>query len=82
VLGTGIVFALWHLVVTFRSVAESQVVEAARLIALGYLGSLFGLFVGGAALALLRWPTGGVAGPFFLHWIVVALMTLAVWLWA
>ena len=80
VLGTGIVFALWHVVITFKSVAESEVVEAAPLIALGYMGSLLGLFVGGAAFALLRWRTGGVAGPFFFHWIVVALMTLTVWL--
>jgi membrane protease YdiL (CAAX protease family) len=80
VLGTGIVFALWHVVITFKSVAESEVVEAAPLIALGYLGSMLGLFVGGAAFALLRWRTGGVAGPFFFHWIVVALMTLTVWL--
>jgi membrane protease YdiL (CAAX protease family) len=80
VLGTGVVFALWHGVITFKSVAESQVVEAAPLIALGYLGSLLGLFVGGAAFALLRWRTGGVAGPFFFHWMVVALMTLTVWL--
>jgi membrane protease YdiL (CAAX protease family) len=80
VLGTGVVFALWHVVITFKSVAESEVVEGAPLIALGYLGSLLGLFVGGAAFALLRWRTGGVAGPFFFHWIVVALMTLAIWL--
>jgi membrane protease YdiL (CAAX protease family) len=80
VLGTGIVFVLWHVVITFKSVTESEVVEAAPFIALGYLGSLLGLFVGGAAFALLRWRTGGVAGPFFFHWIVVALMTLAVWL--
>lgn len=80
VLGTGIVFALWHIVITFNSVRESEVVEAAPLIALGYLGSLLGLFAGGAAFALLRWRTGGVAGPFFFHWVVVALMTLTVWL--
>lgn len=80
VLGTGIVFALWHIVITFNSVRESEVVEAAPLIALGYLGSLLALFVGGAAFALLRWRTGGVAGPFFFHWIVVALMTLTIWL--
>ena len=80
VLGTGTVFALWHVVITFKTVAESEVVEAAPLIALGYLGSLLGLFVGGAAFALLRWRTGGVAGPFFFHWTVVALMTLTVWL--
>jgi membrane protease YdiL (CAAX protease family) len=80
VLGTGVVFALWHVVITFNSVRESEVVDAAPLIALGYLGSLLGLFVGGVAFALLRWRTGGVAGPFFFHWIVVALMTLTVWL--
>jgi len=80
VLGTGVVFALWHVVITFKSVMESEVVEAAPLIALGYLASLLGLFVGGAAFALLRWRTGGVAAPFFFHWIVVALMTLTVWL--
>jgi hypothetical protein len=55
-------------------------VESAPLVALAYFGSLLGLFVGGAAFALLRWRTGGVAGPFFFHWIVVALMTVTVWL--
>jgi membrane protease YdiL (CAAX protease family) len=80
VLGTGVVFALWHTVITFKSVSEAEVVESAPLVALAYLGSLAGLFVGGVAFALLRWRTGGVAGPFFFHWIVVALMTLAVWL--
>ena len=80
VLGTGVVFALWHTVITFRSVTEAEVVEFAPLVALGYVGSLLGLFVGGIAFALLRWRTGGVAGPFFFHWIIVALMTLAVWL--
>jgi membrane protease YdiL (CAAX protease family) len=80
VLGTGVVFALWHTVITFRSVTGAEVVDSAPLIALGYAGSLLGLLVGGAAFALLRWRTGGVAGPFFVHWIVVALMTLAVWL--
>ena len=80
VLSTGVVFALWHIVITFNSVSDSEVVEAAPLVALGYLASLLGLFLGGAAFALLRWRTGGVAGPFFVHWIVVALMTLTVWL--
>jgi membrane protease YdiL (CAAX protease family) len=80
VLSTGIVFALWHVVITFKTVTGSEVVEGAPFIALGYLGSLIGLFVGGAAFALLRWRTGGVTGPFFFHWIVVALMTLTVWL--
>lgn len=50
------------------------------LLALGYLGCLLGLFLGGVAFALLRWRTDGVAGPFFLHWVVVALMIMAVWL--
>jgi len=80
VLCTSVVFALWHTVITFKSVSGAEVVDWAPLVALGYLGSLLGLFVGGAAFALLRWRTGGVAGPFFFHWIVVALMTLTVWL--
>ena len=80
VLGTGVVFALWHTVITFKSVTEADVVGSAPLIGLGYAGSLMGLFVGGVAFALLRWRTGGVAGPFFFHWIIVALMTLGVWL--
>jgi membrane protease YdiL (CAAX protease family) len=80
VLATGVVFAFWHTVITFRSVTNAEVVESVPLIALGYLAALLGLFVGGAAFALLRWRAGGVAGPFFVHWIIVAFMTLAVWL--
>lgn len=80
VLGTGVVFALWHMVITFKSVLEAEVVEWAPLVALGYIGSLLGLFAGGVAFALLRWRAGGVGGPFFFHWIIVALMTTTAWL--
>ena len=79
VMGTSAVFALWHLVITFGSVADSEVVEGPALIVLGYVGSLLALFIGGLFFALLRWRTGSVAGPFFVHWLTVALMTLAVW---
>ncbi len=79
VLGTAVVFALWHVVITFGTVADSEVVEQPALIALGYIGSLLGLFIGGLFFAVLRWRTGSVAGPFFFHWLIVGLMTLAVW---
>ena len=58
-LGTGVVFALWHVVITFRErggVRGNGGQRPSLLWAL--LWSLLGLFVGGAAFALLRWRSG------------------------
>lgn len=78
-LGTALVFALWHTAITSMTVAESGVVQAQPLVALGVLVSLAGLFVGGLIFAWLRWRTGSIGAAVGLHWSVVSAMTVAVW---
>jgi membrane protease YdiL (CAAX protease family) len=79
-LWTSAAFALWHIVISSRTVMESGLAESVPLVALGVILSLGGTFVGGLAFAYLRWRTGSIVAPFFVHWLAVALMTTAVWL--
>lgn len=77
--GTALVFALWHTAITSMTVAESGVVDARALLALGVALSLAGLFVGGLIFAWLRWRTGSIGAAVGLHWSVVSAMTIAMW---
>ena len=78
-LATALVFCLWHVVITSRSVAESGVVESPPLVAAGVVVSLAGLFVGGLLFAYLRWHTRSIAAAVMAHWLIVALMSVTVW---
>jgi membrane protease YdiL (CAAX protease family) len=73
------VFALWHVVISSRTVAESGVVDAPAAVAAGVVVSLLGLFAGGLIFAYLRWHTRSIAAAAVAHWLIVALMTVAVW---
>ncbi|MDZ4277738.1 MAG: CPBP family intramembrane glutamic endopeptidase [Dehalococcoidia bacterium] len=79
VLATAGVFALWHAVITSRTVAESGVVSSPPMVALGVIVSLAGLFVGGLIFAYLRWHTRSIAAATVAHWLIVAGMVVAVW---
>ena len=72
---TAFAFALWHLVINYRTIQETNVGDSAALAALAQAGSLAGLFVGGLFLSLLRHYTGNLAGPIAFHWLVVVAMT-------
>ena len=78
-LATALVFSLWHVVITSRSVAESGVVDSPVLVAAGVVVSLGGLFMGGLIFAYLRWHTRSIAAPVMAHWLIVALMSVTVW---
>ena len=78
-LGTSVVFALWHVVITSRTVVESGVVDHAAAVAAGVLVSLLGLFAGGLIFAYLRWHTRSAAAAVMAHWLIVAAMSTAVW---
>jgi len=77
---SSLVFALWHVVITSRTVVESDVVDYAWLLPPAIVLCLGGTFVGGLVFGFLRRRTGHVVGPFMVHWLTVALMSLAVWL--
>jgi membrane protease YdiL (CAAX protease family) len=80
VLASAVVFAAWHLVITSRTVAESGVVDAPAAVATGVLVSLAGLFVGGLIFGWLRWRARSIAAAVVAHWLIVAAMASAVWL--
>jgi membrane protease YdiL (CAAX protease family) len=77
--GTSVTFALWHGVITSKTVIDSGVVDAPLATAGGVALSLAGLFVGGLIFAYLRWHTRSIAAAVVAHWLIVALMTVAVW---
>lgn len=79
ILVTSVTFALWHCVITSRTVIDSGVVETPLATAGGVLVSLVGLFIGGLIFAYLRWHTRSIAAAVVAHWLIVALMTVAVW---
>ena len=76
---TSLVFMLWHIVITSRTVAESGVVDGPPMVALGVIVSLAGLFVGGLVFAYLRWHTRSIAAAVVAHWLIVAAMVVTVW---
>ena len=78
VLAANAAFALWHVVITLRTASESSV-AAARLVPIALLSGLVGVFGGGVIFSLLRLRTGRLAGSVIAHWMVDALMTVAVY---
>lgn len=72
-------FTLWHLVVNARTVLDTTFAVSPLLNAGKYVGSLATVFVGGVVFALVRWRTGSFVYSALTHWLVVGLLTLAVW---
>jgi membrane protease YdiL (CAAX protease family) len=73
ILATNTAFALWHLVVNYRTVFETNV-TATGLVPLALIGGLAGVLAGGVIFSVLRQRTGALAGSVFAHWVVDALM--------
>jgi membrane protease YdiL (CAAX protease family) len=71
---SSLTFALWHLVINFRTIQGTEVASPAALAASAQVVSLFGLFLGGLFLGLLRQRTGNLAGCMVFHWLVVTAM--------
>lgn len=74
------IFTLWHLVVNARTVLATNFAASPLLLMGSYVGSLATIFVGGVVFALVRWRTGSFVYSALTHWIVVGLMTLAMWI--
>jgi membrane protease YdiL (CAAX protease family) len=73
--GSSLTFALWHLVISYRTIQDTGAADSAALAALAYLASLAGVFVGGLFLVLLRQRTGNLAGSVVFHWLAVVAMS-------
>jgi membrane protease YdiL (CAAX protease family) len=72
---SSLTFALWHLVINFRTIQNTEVASPAALAALAQMASLFGLVLGGLFLGLLRQRTGNLASCIVFHWLVVTAMS-------
>ncbi len=72
---SSLTFALWHLVINFRTIQNTEVASPAALAALAQIGSMFGLVLGGLFLGLLRQRTGNLASCVVFHWLVVTAMS-------
>jgi tRNA pseudouridine32 synthase/23S rRNA pseudouridine746 synthase len=79
IIASSAVCALWHIVITPSTVAESGFVDRGPAVAIGVAVSLIGLFVGGLIFAYLRWRTQSIAAAVVAHWLIVAIMVIAVW---
>ena len=81
---TNVVFALWHLVINAQSVQQNALalpfIPPAAAQAIGYLGSLIAVGVGGLVLSILRERTNHLAASICMHWVTVAAVTLLVYL--
>ena len=74
-LASSAVFALWHLVISYRTIQDTNVASPAGLALVAILASLLGVFVGALFLGYLRQRTGNLAGSLVFHWLVVVAMS-------
>jgi membrane protease YdiL (CAAX protease family) len=71
-------FALWHVTVNVLTLGETNVTSAGMApFPLAVAGGLLSVFVAGLVFGALSLHTGGLAAPWLAHWVVDALMLLA-----
>ncbi len=70
VLRSSTVFMLWHAVVNYHTLSNTNLAEAPLLLALGVAGAHIGVFIGGVAFCLLRLRTRHMVAPVIAHWAV------------
>ena len=74
VLLVAVTFALWHLVINFRTVQDTSAGESVGLAVLAQLASMIGLILGSVFMSVLRLRSGSLAAPIAFHWLVVVAM--------
>lgn len=77
VLGSSVVFGLWHIGPTLELLRINQVTLSSAGRSLVVVGAVAATFVGGLLLALLRIRTGGVLGPALAHAAINSLSMVA-----
>ncbi|MFL5732464.1 MAG: CPBP family intramembrane glutamic endopeptidase [Chloroflexia bacterium] len=86
VAGSALAFGGWHFMVTATSAAQTNLGDARlprflkpHVQPLAVAGGMLTTGVAGLAFGALRERTGNLAGPMVAHWLVDALMTVALW---
>jgi membrane protease YdiL (CAAX protease family) len=67
-------FVVWHTVITFQGIQETNLTDAVVPWPLLYVASAIPLAVAGVVFSLLRSRTDNLAGPTVAHWAVNTLM--------
>jgi membrane protease YdiL (CAAX protease family) len=67
-------FVVWHTVITYQGIQQTNLTGAVVPWPLLYLGSAIPLAVAGVIFSLLRYRTGNLAAPTVAHWSVNSLM--------
>src|SRR5262249_20579653 len=71
-------FALWHVAVTVRTLRATNVVNAGLApLPVALAAGLLAVFAGGIVFGALHGRAGSLVGPITAHWLVDAVMLLA-----
>jgi membrane protease YdiL (CAAX protease family) len=74
ILATAATFALWHVVINYRTIQDANIGDSPLLSLLAQVASLGGLLLGGLFLSLLRHRTRNLLGPIVFHWLIAVAM--------
>lgn len=74
ILLSAVAFGLWHLVINFQTVRDTNVGDSIGLAVAAQLASMLGLILGGLFMSVLRQRSGSLAAPIAFHWLVVVAM--------
>ncbi|MFQ5934359.1 MAG: lysostaphin resistance A-like protein [Dehalococcoidia bacterium] len=77
VVGSSLLFGLWHITPTFNALRTGDRVEEPALLLVSILAAVVVTFLGGLFFAWLRLRTGGIYGPVLTHWLINALAATA-----
>jgi membrane protease YdiL (CAAX protease family) len=69
-----VLFVLWHVVVTWQGLRQTNLADASLPLWLIYIAAAVPLAVAGVVFSFLRQNTGNLAGPFVAHTLVNTLM--------
>lgn len=69
-------FALWHIVIVFATLDQTNLGAQPLFYVLGALGAFAATFAGGVVFALLRAHTGNLVAPIAAHWTFNAAILL------
>ena len=76
---SAVVFTLWHLVIVSRTLLATNFADEPLLLALGLVGALAAIFVGGVLFAILRLRTNNLAGSIICHWAFNTVLLIGIY---
>ena len=75
--GSSVVFGLWHVAPTYQSLTAAEVLDSRPLLVGAMAGAVVVTFVGGLMFGLLRIYSRNIVGCIVCHWLINSLTTVA-----